>query len=612
MIFNLGDNKVFLYGDAEINYGSINLKAAYIEINFATKLVYASGITDSSNQEIGIPEFKDGDESFKSREMTYNFETKKGIIHRIYSEEAGGYMHGEKVKKQADNTILVKNGAFTTCNLDHPHFAIEFNKAKVIPNDKIVTGPAYLTIEDIPTPLAVPFGFFPNSKGQQNGILIPGFGNSAKRGYALENGGYYFGISDYMDMEFRGDIYSRGSWGLRNLTRYKKRYKYNGNIQLKYARNIFGEKGSSDYSASKDFQIRWTHNQDPKAHPKSRFNANVNAGSSSFDKNNSYNPNQYLRNQMQSSISYSTQVFNRFQLNASLRHSQNNSSKIVNMSLPDISLSSGRIYLFKKMLSSGKRNGFKDLGKNLNISYSAYAKNEISTIDTLLFEENMLDNFRNGFKHTIPISSSSKLFKYITFSPSINYTERWYFSHIEKHWDGNYNTLITDTIKGFKAARDIDFRANFSTKLYGMLNFKKGPLRALRHVITPSAGYTFHPDVFNRLGNYTPNVQVDSINTREDYNIFRNGIFGSPASYQTQVFNFQIANNLEMKVRSKKDTITGTKKIKLIDNFTLGTSFDAEKDSLKWAKLYMNARTKLFKSLDISYKSICNANMFHA
>ncbi|MEI7596359.1 MAG: putative LPS assembly protein LptD [Bacteroidota bacterium] len=603
--FKIGDKKVYLYGNAVVNYGEINLKAAYIIIDFDKNIVNATYVLDSNKKEIGVPEFTEGSETFKAKELAYNFDTKKGFIKKIFTQEGDGFMHGNLVKKEPDNTVLVKNGAYTTCNLEHPHFAIKFDKAKVIPNDKIVTGPAYLSVEDVPTPLMIPFGFFPNVKGQKNGILIPSYGNSANRGYFLEKGGYYIGLGDKMDLQLKGTIYSRGSFGLNGISTYNKKYKYNGNLSVNYSYNRLGEKGASDYSVSKDFLINWQHSQDPKARPRSQFSANVNAGTSKYNKFNSYNVSNFMQNEMQSSISYRTSFGKVFNFSANFRHSQNNATKLINITLPDVVLSSNRIYPFKRQVAVGSKKWYENIGLN----YTLNTKNEVTTnVDSLFMMYYTKNRMKNGVRHSIPISTNFKLGKYATLTPSMNLNERWYFDYITKNCviskdASGHSTakIVSDTMRGFKTAHDIDFNLNLTSKLYGLVQFKKGKINAIRHVITPNVGFQYRPDWFVNDFNFR-SVQADTAGkVFQEYSIFQNGIFGQPYLKKSGAINASISNNLEMKVRTKKDTVTGFKKIMLIDDLTIATSYDFARDSLNLSPIRLSGRTKLFKNLDVTY-----------
>lgn len=605
--FNIPLKKIYIYKNGEVYYQKITLKADYIEPDFNTNVVYASGITDTAGKTSGTPVFTENEQSFRSKAMSYNFKSKKGVIHSVITKEGEGFLHGERVKKMTDNTINIKGGKYTTCNLDHPHFEFRFNKSKVIPDNKIITGPAHLVIEDVSTPLFIPFGLFPNKKGQKSGIIIPTYGESSNRGFYFENGGYYWAISDYTDLEMLGDIYTRGSWALKPNFRYVKRYKYSGNLNLNVARNLIGDEGAPDFSDNRDFSIRWSHRQDPKARPNSNFSANVNIVSNSYNKYNPTSTANYLSNQFQSSISYQTNFDQKYYLTLNASHNQNTISKSVSVTLPSVTFTANRFYPFRAKKQVGTLKWF----ENISVSYSANAENRVNTYDSLLFDRKWASRMVNGMKHTVPVSSSIKLLKYFTLTNSLNLTERWYYKTIRKNWVDSVFTdtdtipayLKTDTIDGFAAAHEFNVSSSINTRVYGMLSFKKGPVLAIRHVLSPSISLSWRPDFSDPWWGYYRSYQKDAKGTTGTYSIFEQGIYGGPGSGKSGMISFSLSNNLEMKVRSKKDTITGTKKIKLIDNFTIGGSYNMAADSLRWSKISMNGRTTLFKDLTLNYRS---------
>lgn len=601
--------KVFLFNDAEINYEKTNLKAAYIEISFKKSTAFAKGVTDSTGKEIGVPNFKDGEQSFKSKLLTYNFETKKGIISRVITQQGEeGYMHGDIVKRMPDNTINAHKGGYTTCNLDHPHFELHFTKAKVIPNNKIVTGPVYLSIADVPLPLALPFGLFPNKKGRSSGILIPSYGESASRGFYFENGGYYWGISDYMDLKVLGDVYTRGSWAVKPTFNYKKRYKYNGTFDFGYAINKTGTEGTPDYIKNRDFYVRWSHRQDAKARPKSNFSANVNIQSNKYNQYNPVSASNYLSNTFNSSISYQYTEAGKYYFTANMNHSQNTLNKTVTVTLPELSFSVNQFYPFRAKNVTGKTRWY----ENISMNYNMNTRNELSTYDSLFLKPEMYDQFRYGMQHSIPVSSSIKILKVLNMTNSFSFNDRFYPNSIQKTWVNdtlfsNNDTVVgyvhTDTINGFRQAMDYSFTSSLTTKLYGMVQFKKGPVRAIRHVLTPSVSFSYRPDFGAKSWGYYKEVQSDTLGTMQRYSIFSNGIYGTPSDGKSGALNFSLSNNLEMKVRSKKDTISGMKKIVLIESFTISSSYDLAKDSLRWSNINMSGHTTLFKNLQLQYTS---------
>ena len=599
------NNKVYYYGDAKVVYEDITIEAAFIEFDFEKRTVFAKGLLDSTGKMYGAPIFLEGDKKYQSESMTFNFETKKGIITKVFTEDAMGYIHGARIKKMDDNSINIRSGSFTTCsNPEHPHYEFHFGKAKVIPDDKIVTGPAYFKLEGTPLPIGIPFGIFPNSKGQRNGILVPSWGESANRGFYFENGGFYWGINEYVDLQLVGDIYTRGSWAVKPTLRYNKRYAFNGSFSGSFAVNKIGTKGSADYNESTDFKVRWVHKQDPKARPKSSFSADVYIVSSNYNKYNAISSNEYLSNTFQSSIAYQTRIGDLFNFTANASHSQNTLTRVMTVTLPEFTLNMNRVYPFKNVGNPAKKRWYKDL----YLSYTANAKNYVSMADSLYFKPGWLDNLQNGIQHRVPISMPVKLFKHVTWTTSANLLDRMYFRYFEKQWvddptmpNGGY--VRTDTINHFRNVFSFDVSSTLTTKLYGMVNFKKGPVRAIRHVFTPSIGLSYNPDYSRDFWNYY-GTYYDASGIEQLYSMFQGNIYGSPPSGKAGRINYSFGNNLEIKVPSKKDTITGLKKVKLIDDLSFSGSYDMAKDSLNFSYLSVNGRTTLFKKLSIRYSSI--------
>ncbi len=607
IIQDIINKKAYLYGDAVVTYGDITLKAAYIEFDFTTNNVYATGLPDSTGKIVGLPVFTEGDETFKANTIKYNFDSKKGIIQSVNTEDDQGFLHGNKVKKEADNSVNIKRGYFTTCNLpDHPHFEFRFDKARVIPNKKIVTGPVYLEIEGVPTPIALPFGFFPNNAQRQSGLVIPSYGESPTRGFYLENGGYYWHINDYLDYKITGDIYTHGSWKIAQQVRYKKRYKYSGSVNVGFARNILGVKGEPDYKSSRDFSVRWSHRQDPKARPHSSFSANVNVVSSNYITYNTVSTQDYLSNEFQSSIAYQTSWSGKYFLTANASHRQNTKTHQMQVTLPELTFSVNRFYPLRN-----KKGGKKHFYEDLSISYSMNSKNSVSATDSTFFEPETFKNMQNGVVHKIPVSLPAKVLKYFTLSNSFNITDRMYASHIRKYWSndtlfqGN-DTIVgfvdIDTIPGFNNIFDFNFSSSLSTKLYGIVRFKKGPIRAVRHVLTPNVGISYTPDFGAEKWGYF-DYYYDTLGNKVEYSKYERYLYGNAPGQKSGAANFSLSNNLEIKVPSKKDTVTGLKKIKLIENFTISGSYDFARDSLNWSTLNMTGRTRLWKNFTIQYSS---------
>ena len=617
IISAINEQKLFLYGNAQINYKDIELKANYIELDLKNSFAFAKGIPDSTGKLTGNPVFTEGGDKFDAKTIKYNFKTKKGIITGVITEQSGGFLHGEKTKKLANNEICLKNGLYTTCDLEHPHFYIDLTKAKVIPDDKIVTGPAYLVIADVPLPIGIPFGFFPNKKGNASGVIIPEYGNEENRGFFLKNGGYYFALGKYIDLKLLGDIYSNSSWGGKVQSNYVKRYKFKGYLDIEYSSLKLSEKDLFDYKETNTFWFKWSHQQDSKAHPNSNFSANVNLGSTKYNEYNSNYTDNFLQNTMQSSISYSKVFPNSpFNISTNLRHSQNNLDSTVSLSIPEINISMNRIYPFKRKNKIGKVQWYENIG----LSYTSNFSNTLTAKEKDIFSNKSLSKFKNGIKHNIPVSTSFKVLKYFTINPTLSYTERWYFKSISKEWVDseiiNDDTIAphvkTDTVIGFKRAGDYVVSVPLTTTIYGMYQFKRSNIKAIRHVITPSVSYSYRPDYGEDKWGYYKTVKSDTTGKRTKYSIFDGGAGawsgnqGYPSQGKSGLVNININNNVEMKVKNKKDTTNTFKKVSIFDNLTFNTSYNIAVDSLNWSPLTIQGRTKLFKIIDLSFNSSFN------
>lgn len=609
IFFDVVGQKVWLYGEADLKYDQIHLQAAFVEIDFRKNELFASGMPDSLGVVRGNPVFTEGPQSFEAKELRYNFETKRGRTVDVITQEADGYVHGGVVKIQPDRVVHVQDGKYTTCDDPNPHFHIAFRRAKLIPDDKIISSVAFLVIEGVPMPLFLPFGFFPNKRGQASGILMPSYGESAERGFYLENGGFYWGVNDYMDLSLRGDIYSRGSWGLRVGSNYRVRYRYSGNLNLSYAINVLGERNLPGYSRNRDFRVVWSHNQDPKARPNSTFRASVNAGSSQASRFNPVSDEDYLTNTFASNVSYTASWAGRYNFSANARHSQNTLNRTVDLSLPEVAFSVNRFHPFRRTQATGRTRWYEDI----NMSYSMNARNELRTLDSLLFLPETWSQMRSGVNHVIPISYSTQVLNHLNFNSSINYAERWYFRTIEKSWDEQayiiqagdtiFGRERIDTIPGFRAAREFNVSTGLSTRLYGMMQFRRGAVRAVRHVLTPSLSLSYRPDFADPFWGYYQ-TYYNPVQDREiRYSIFEGGLYPSPPANRSGNIGFNLMNNLEMKVRDRRDTLDGERKIGLIDNLTISGGYDLARDSLNWSDIRVSGRTRLFGDLNINYSS---------
>ena len=592
--------KVFLFGAAQVEYEKFKINADYIELDFNLNTVSARGTLDSSGALIGKPVFEEAGTSFSSKMINYNFETKKGLIQDVITKQNDGYIHGEKVKKMENEVMYIKHGKYTTCDQPDPHFYLQVSKLKIIPNDKIITGPAYLKIGEVPTPLALPFGFFPNKKGRASGVIPPAPGQNQSLGFFLNNGGFYFGLSDNVDLQLTTDVYSKGSFAIRTNSNYVKRYRYRGNLQAKYSYFQTGFK-ELNVKPRKDFSIQWQHSQDIKARPNTTFMANVNLSSNSFNRLNSPASNNYLNNTMQSNIAYG-RTMNFFSLPSNLSlnasHSQNTISRAVSITLPQAVFNVNRFYPFKKKVQVGAERAWEKIG----ISYTGNARNQLNTTDTMLFKDGY-KKLNNGIQHGFSISTSLKtnnlkwfkFLNYFTITPSANYTDRWYFQTINKRDDVEKNTIITDTVNGFKRVGEYSYNASLTTKVYGMFQFKNPIIKAVRHVLTPSIGFSYKPEI------KTDKLILRNNDTILSYSPYDIGVFGKPNSLEQGNINYSIINNLEMKVRSKKDTINGFQKIKIFENLSINGSYNMLAPEYNWSFIKLNARTNLLSNIDLVY-----------
>lgn len=598
LTFFLDNKDVFLYNKAKIDYDKMKLESGFMTVNFDTKTLFAEGVKDSTDTIVQAPIFKEGNAEYKSKELKYNFDTKQGIISNVFTKESDGYLHGEKVKKKDDRTMYISSGMFTTCdNEDHPHFGISFSKAKAITDDKIVTGPAWFSLMEIPLPVGIPFAYFPFTDGKKSGFLMPSYGNAANRGYYLRNIGWYFAINDYIDLALRGDIYTNLSYAVNISSSYFKRYKYRGSIEFRYEDNHTGLKNTPSYSSSSDFKFRWTHSQEAKSHPYRTFSANVNLVSSKFNQYTT-NVSDYFNNTTTSSIAFSTRFGSAWSFTANLGESYNVNSGAISLDLPSMTLSSIQFYPFRKKKSSGKRKWYEDI----SFSYRANLINTIDTYDSLLTSSDLIKNFRNGIMHSIPISSNVKILKHLNWTNSISYTERWYTNSLSKTYNPETDLIDKDTIYGFIANRNANFTSSINTRLYGMFTFKKGFIKAVRHVINPSISFNYTPDFSEpSLGFY--DFYTDKEGKRVYYSKTENGVFGSPPQGASGVINFSLGNNLEMKVPDKNDTVEGMRKIVLLEAFNISSGYDLARDSINWQPLRLTARTTLFKKLLINFSA---------
>ena len=611
IVISLTGQKVFLTNNAFVKYGEIELKAYYIELDLDKKEAFAYGIQDTTGTLIHTPEFKDGSEEFTCKELKYNFDTGKGLVKEIITEQEGGFVHSEVTKRINDKTFYLRNGKYTTCDHEHPHFYVKMTKAKMIKDDKIVSGPLFLYLEDVPMPVFLPFAMFPFSSSYTSGIIMPSYGEEQRRGFNLRGGGYYWAINEYVDMGIKGDIFANGSWGGYLESKYKKRYRYSGGIQTEYHFNKYGDKGLSDYSESTDFTIRWNHSQDSKANPYRTFTASVNFSTSNNDRNNSQSIQKITNNQKQSSISYSKKwADSPFSLNASLRHSQNSRDTTISLTLPSMSLNMTQIYPFR---AKGKSTNLRWYDK-VGVSYSSKLENRINTKEKELMNSSFATDWQNGYQHSIPISTNFKLTKDLTLSPTLNYQGVAYTKSISKSWDDTMNEgeggVLTDTIQGFKYAHNYSTSASLSLspKIYGMYEFKESSkIKAIRHVMTPSVSVSYTPEIGVSRSKYYKTYRNESTDKDVEYSMFEGSLYGTPSgANESGSISLGLDNNVEAKMRIANDS-TGTeefKKVKIIESLKFSTSYNMFADSLNWSNIRMSGRTKIFnKKLGINIGS---------
>ena len=596
-----------LYGNSKVNYPQAELTAAVITMNMDSSTVYAHGVEDSLGVMQGTPVFKDGETPYETNTIRYNFKSKRGIISNVVSQQGEGYVTGNNAKKGTGNEMYMKDGKYTTCdNHEHPHFYMQMTYAKVRPKKNVVTGPAYLVVEDVPLPLAVPFFFFPFSSSYSSGFLPPTYMDDSSRGFGLTDGGYYFAISDEIDLKLRGDIFTKGSWALNAESNYVKRYKYSGLFQANYQVTKTGDKGLPDYAVSKDFKIVWSHRQDAKANPNSTFLASVNFSTSSYEQTNIgnlYNSQAMTQNTKTSSISY-TRNFpeQKLTISATSNIAQTMKDSSVSVTLPDLTISLSNIYPFKRKKAVGEERWY----EKISVRYTGRFKNSINTKDYLLFKSNLIKDWENGMQHEVPVSATFTLFKYFNLTPSVNYTERWYTRKITRGWDEVARREVnTDTIYGFHRVYNYNASLGLNTKIYGMYKPVFLPKKAIqiRHVITPSISLSAAPDfTTSRYGYYDTYYRPNSNGTQDTvkYSYYANQMYGVPSGGKQGNITFSISNNLEMKYKDKNDSI---KKVSLIDELGASLSYNMAATTRPWSDLTLNARLKLTKSYTFSMSS---------
>ena len=604
--------KAFLFGNANVKYENMDLTAEKIDIKIDSSLVHATGAMDTAKKErFGLPIFVQGSDKYETDTMTFNFKTKKGVILNAYTEQQDGFLVSERSKRDSVGNLYIKHGRYTTCDDPEPDFYLALTRAKVRPGKDVVFGPAYLVVQDVPLPLAIPYGFFPFSKSYSSGFIMPTYGDESTRGFYLRDGGYYFAISDQIDLKLLGEIYTKGSWGISAASNYNFRYKYSGQFYISYLDTRTGDKGFPDFTKTTSYKIQWSHRQDSKANPYSSFSASVNFASTSYESSNLtslYNPTSRTQSTRTSSISWST-GFSSIGMNisATTNIAQNMRDSTVALTLPDLNISISRFYPFKRKQLVGKERWY----EKISLSYNGHISNSITTKEDRLFKSNLIKDWRNGMQHSIPISANFSVFKYINITPSISFTDRTYFSKVDKSWDRENQKEVTDTIYGFYNVYNWNSSVSASTKLYGFFVPNRkifgDKIQAIRHTFTPSVSFTYAPDFgASRYGYYKSYERVDrdgNVMTPVEYSPYSIGLFGVPGRGKTGSITFSIDNNIEMKVKSDKDSVE-YKKISIIDQFGASMSYNMAAEKRPWSDLSMNIRLKWFKNYTFSLNAV--------
>lgn len=612
MVYLSYTKKAYLYGNANVKYENMDLKAEKIDMSQQSSIVHATGVwADSTQTELdGTPVFQMGQDTYESDTMTFNFKTKKGIIKNVTTQQDDGFLISKVSKRAANGDIYMEHGRYTTCDAEHPDFYIALSRAKVRTGKDVIFGPAHLVVADVPLPIAIPYGFFPFTKNYSSGLIMPTYGDESARGFYLRDGGYYFAINDKFDVKLVGEIYTKGSWGVTATSNYKKRYKYNGSFLVSYQDTRNSEEGLPDYSKQTSFKIQWSHRQDAKANPYSQLSASVNFASSSYERNNlnsMYNPQSITQSTRTSSVSWST-GFSSIGLNLSstANLSQNMRDSSIMMTLPDLNITLSRFYPFKRKHAAGKERWY----EKISMSYTGRISNSFSGKESKLFNSNLAKDWKNGMSHSIPIAGNFTLFDYINVSPSFNFTDRTYTSKHRRSWDDLRQVEVVDTTFGFHNVYNWNLALSMSTKLYGFyIPSRKlfgDKVDRIRHVVTPSVSISYAPDFgTSRYGYYDTyqKTNADGSVSIVEYSPYRDMLYGVPGKGKTGSISMSIDNNVEMKIKSDKDS-TGYKKISLIDNFGAQMSYNMAAQTRPWSDLSMRLRLRLSKSYTFNMNAV--------
>ncbi len=609
LVYDAESGTAYLYGNSKVDYENMKLTSDKVHMNLDKSTVRATGTIDSTAEGgiKGKPVFTMGKDEYKSDTMAFNFKSKKGLIKGVYTEQQDGFLSGEVGKRDSTGSIYLQHGRYTTCDKPHPDFYIALSRAKVRPGKDVVFGPAYLVVADVPLPLAIPYGFFPFSKKYSSGFIMPSYGDESDRGFYLRDGGYYFAISDKWDLKLLGEIYTKGSWGVSAASNYRKRYRYSGSFLFSYQDSKTGDKGLPDFAEQESFKIQWNHRQDPKANPYSSLAASVNFATSSYERNNlnsMYNPQTLTQSTRTSSVSWSTGFSSiGLSLSATTNLAQNMRDSSIQITLPDLNISLSRFYPFKRKHLVGKERWY----EKISMSYTGQLANSISTKEDKLLHSNLIKDWKNAFQHTIPVQANFTLFNYINVTPSFNFTDRMYSKKVTRGWDNTLQKeVVRDTTYGFHNVYNWSMSVGASTKLYGFWvpNRKLfgDKIQAIRHVITPQVSFSYAPNFgARRYGYYDSYQYTDASGNVKlvEYSPYQDELYSVPGKYKTEMISWDVSNNIEMKVKSDKDT-TGYKKISIIDELGASMSYNAAADYHRWSDLSMRLRLKWWKNYTFS------------
>lgn len=607
MVYDAKSKVARLYGNSNVKYQNMDLSSDRIQMSLDSSLVRATGTADSTGVISGTPVFTMGQDKYESDTMAFNFKTKKGFIYNVYTEQEDGYLSSQHSKRDSSGVLYLEHGRYTTCDQPHPDFYIALSRAKVRPGKDVVFGPAYLVVADVPLPLAIPYGFFPFTKSYSSGFIMPSYGDESSRGFYLRDGGYYFAMSDKWDLKLLGEIYTKGSWGLSVASNYRKRYRYNGSFFFSYQNTKNGDKGMPDYTEQTSFKLQWSHRQDTKSNPFSSLSASVNFASTSYERNNlnsMYNPQSYTQSLRTSSVNWSTSLSSLgMTISGSANLSQNMIDSTVSLTLPDLNISVSRFYPFKRKHMAGKERWY----EKISMSYTGQFSNSIDTKEDKLFKSNLIKDWRNAFQHNIPINANFTLFNYININPSFNFTDRMYSNKVMKSWDEQAQTERADTTYGFYNVYNWSMSIGASTKMYGFwVPSKKifgDKIQAIRHVLTPQVTFSYAPDCGSRYYETYQKTDADGNVSLVEYSPFENGLFNVPSRGKTGSVTFDLSNNIEMKVKSDKDS-TGYKKLSIIDELGFNMGYNMAAKEKPWSDLTVRLRLKWWKNYTFNLNAV--------